>query len=216
MVGTRLALIAVLITSMLLSGCHRGTVKARPTGGSSTTSTNHVVSGGFHTVSDDSGALMITVPAAWRAQPSPWRLQNGVVGNPGLRAGPDPALLGQSWAVGGVFLGASKELAKRLGIVGVGFSTALFRLAEWHGKLDSYESECKRQGASSYEKSNYTGFVTRWTDCGGIGTTFLDLAAMPEDGSFIVVVHVTARTAGDLQSAKQLLGSFKVHGDRLP
>jgi hypothetical protein len=31
MVGTRLALIAVLITSMLLSGCHRGTVtKGKP------------------------------------------------------------------------------------------------------------------------------------------------------------------------------------------
>lgn len=214
---TRLALIVILITSLLLSACHRGTARVRTPGGSSaTTSTNHVVSGSFHVVTDGSGALKITVPAAWRPQPSPWRLPSGVVSNPGLRAGPDPDLLGKSWAIAGVFLGASKELAKRLGVVGVEFSTAVFRLAEWHGKLNSYEKECERKGASSYDKRGYTGFVTHWTDCGGLGTTFLDLAAMPRDGSFIVLVHVTARTSEDLQSAKQLMGSFEVRGDHIP
>lgn len=162
-----------------------------------------------------SGDQVVDLDGVNLVAPSDWGVQEGVafempgtgLSLPGAIVSPDPASWLDDWAITGAFVTASTDLAAETGTAGGG-SQPLFALAEWHGSVDL--TDCDRDGASLFGTADgqLSGFVTYWTNCGGIGVTLLDVAVIPEDGSVVVVAEASGAEGDELEVIEALLASL--------
>jgi serine protease Do len=81
--------------------------------------------------------------------------------------------------------------------------------------LDELERsyDCVYDGRYEYDDGLYSGLYDLYLECGDIGSVIVELAAMPEDGSFIIFVQVQAVTDADLDALDQILNTFFVAGE---
>jgi serine protease Do len=81
--------------------------------------------------------------------------------------------------------------------------------------LDELERtyECIYDGRYDYDDGVYSGFYDLYLECGDVGSVIVELAAMPEDGSFIIFVQIQAVTDADLDALDRILDTFFVAGE---
>jgi serine protease Do len=151
-------------------------------------------------VTDDSGAISISIPDAWSdISGIPWERDGGNIGV-SIVAAPDLQGWYDTWEVPGVFFGASRSLIAELD------ETAL---------LDSndFSGSCTFDSRNEYSDALYTGSYDLWVDCDGLATTMVVVAAVPEDRSFIMLLQVIAVSDADFDALDTILNTFVASGD---
>ncbi len=161
------------------------------TNGNTTATNNEYVS-----VTDDSGALQMSVPSSWgQIDGSAWVSDSGDVLGVSLRAAPNLDDFLSSWSTPGVIFNASSDL---------GTNTAdILDLIE-------YSDSCTYDSRNEYSDELYTGQYDVWKECGDTGTTGLVLVVTPADDSFIALVMVQIVSDADLDALDTILSSFQV------
>ena len=83
------------------------------------------------------------------------------------------------------------------------------------GPLDSWDfsDDCEKDARYNYEDELYTGKYDLWFSCGEEGSTFVNLAAVPENREFMAVVQIQALTDADLEAGDHIFNTFEVVGD---
>ena len=152
-------------------------------------------------VLDDTEALRIGLPVEWTdITGSPWEIDGEVVGA-GIAAAANLDDFYDTWSESGVFFGASEMLALEF---------------EEAGLLDredyDFSGDCDYEGRFDYEDPLYTGLYDHYTNCGGSGTQFVILAAVPEDREFMVVVQIQVVSEADLDALDKIVDTFEVVG----
>jgi hypothetical protein len=157
----------------------------------------------YVTITDDSGILKVDVPVEWDdVNGAPW--MNNTFGlDPGtegiglaLSATPDFAGWSETWNVPGLFFGATDQLTGSIDDVLDAFS--------------GLSSECTYDARYPYDDGAYTGSYDWWTDCGGVGTVYVIIAARPAGEEFTAIVEITMVSEADLEVADKIVGSYYV------
>ncbi|MBE2198856.1 MAG: serine protease [Anaerolinea sp.] len=150
---------------------------------------------GYVTISDDTGAMQMSVPVEWQQiDGTSWQWEGQEAG-PSLTAAPDINALFNSWSVPGVFFGATNQLN--------------MTVEELLNSVD-YTGQCTYDGRSPYQDEVYTGQYDFWYGCGDESAMILILAVQPADGSYTALVLIQMLTQADLEAADQILASFIV------
>ncbi|MFO7698776.1 MAG: PDZ domain-containing protein, partial [Anaerolineae bacterium] len=155
----------------------------------------------YNKVNDDSGALVMAIPAEWNDwNGEAWRIDDRVVGG-AIRASRNLSAFYDTWTEPGVFFGASRVLAQTMNEQSI-------------LDLDTYDfsGDCEYQGRDTYKDVVYTGLYDYYTNCGGVGTEFAILAAVPENRAFLIVLQVQIVSRADLEAVDKILNSFEVVG----
>jgi serine protease Do len=156
---------------------------------------------GYTTIQDDTGAIEVEVPSEWSdVDGAPYTDEAGVR-RIDVRASSDLEAFQSSWNTPGMIFTASSALARN--------SSELDLLDELK---DSLESSCTYAGREPYEDPLYTGSYDLYTECGGVGATYVVVAAAPEDRSFLLRVQIQANSDRDFDALDRILGSFVVTG----
>ncbi|MBN1815040.1 MAG: serine protease, partial [Anaerolineae bacterium] len=155
----------------------------------------------YNKVNDDSGALVMAIPAEWSDwNGEAWRIDDRVVGG-AIRASSNLSAFYDTWTEPGVFFGASRMLAQTMNEQSI-------------LDLDTYDfsGDCEYQGRNTYQDVVYTGLYDYYTNCGGVGTEFAILAAVPENRAFLILLQVQIVSQADLEAVDKILSSFEVIG----
>jgi len=156
--------------------------------------------GDYVTISDDTGAVSVSVPAEWSdVDGAPFTGDDGI-DRVDVRAAPDLQAFAESWDVPGMILTASSGLA------GTAPETLLDQLGGGGSEVCTYE------GRQPYQDPLYTGAYDLFTGCGGTEAAYVIVAAQPEDGSFLVSVQVQIVAERDFDALDQILNTFVVTG----
>lgn len=155
-------------------------------------------------ISDDSGILTVSVPAAWSdVEGGAW------VDNPfGLDAGPDgigvqvtaaPSIAdwNSTWTTPGVTFGATALL--------VGTVEEILDL------FAPLSGVCTYTGRYDYDDGAYAGVLDWWESCDGAGTAQAVIIARPPGEEFTVLVAITMTSEADLAAADEIVNSFYVN-----
>ena len=154
----------------------------------------------YVTVTDDTGAVSVDVPAEWSdVNGTAWTL-DGVDVGPSILASPDIAAYQDTWQTPGVFVGASRDLLATYDETTI---------------LDSidFSDSCAYDGRYDYSDPLYTGFYDLWTGCGGTETSFITVAATPTDRAYLIVVQVQVVSEADLEALDTILNTFVASSD---
>ncbi len=161
------------------------------TGGDTTATNSEYVS-----VTDDSGALRMSVPSSWgQTDGSAWVSDSGDVLGVSLRAAPNLNDFLSSWSTPGVIFNASSDLGTS--------TTDILDLID-------YSDSCTYDSRNEYSDELYTGQYDVWEECGDTGTIGLVLVVTPADDSFIALVMVQIVSDADLDALDTILSSFQV------
>lgn len=143
--------------------------------------------------------ITVDLPRAWSdTSTGGWR--RGDVELPesvALAAAPDIDSFVNTWDTPGMFLGASKQLAREMSVDQLLNETA-------------FGESCKYEGREDYRDPLYTGKYDVWTDCGGKDTALIVVAFEPEDKSFLGMVQVQVVSEADLEALDRILDTFVV------
>ncbi len=153
-------------------------------------------SGGYVSVTDDTGQLSVNVPASWaQVDGSAWINSDG--DNLGVRVAAAPDLNGflSTWTTPGVSFKASSSL-----------NTTDVELLD---QVD-LSSDCTYDSRQAYSDQLYTGQYDIWANCGGTGTTYVVLTAVPEDSAFVILLEVQIVSDADTDAFQEILNSFIV------
>ncbi len=152
-------------------------------------------------VTDDTGALQVEVPTEWSdVDGAPYTDAEGRAITD-VRAAPDLEGLQNRWDTPGVIFSASSAIAQQAN------ETTL--LDEVNPQLSE---QCTYEGRQPYEDPLYTGQFDLYTDCGGVGATFVVVGAVPEDRAYVIRVAVQANAERDLEALDRILNTFVVTG----
>jgi serine protease Do len=155
----------------------------------------------YITVNDDSGALVMSIPAEWSDfNGAAWAIDDQVVGG-AIRASGSLDNFYNTWTEPGVFFGASRVLAQTMNEQSI-------------LDLDIYDfsGDCEYLGRDTYEDAVYTGLYDYYTNCGGVGTEFVNLTAVPANRAFVILLQVQVVSQADLEAVDKILNSFEVIG----
>ena len=151
-------------------------------------------------VTDDSGAIVMTVPAEWdEIDGTPWFVGEEQVG-PGILATTSIEGWNSAWVDPGIFFGASATLRQEFDV------QALLDASD-------FSDECTYDTRYDYEDPLYVGAYDLYTDCGGDANTFVVLVAEPPDGAFIMLLQVVLVSEADAEALDQILNTFQVIGE---
>lgn len=149
-------------------------------------------------ISDDSGAIVMEVPAEWvEIDGSAWLSdEDGSVIGGSLSAAPSLIDFNETYSMPGVNLIASAGLSE----------------APISELLDAYDysAECTYDGRTDYDDSVYTGAFDLYIDCGESDSIIAIVAAKPGDNSHAVIVEGQAITDADIEALDQVLKTFNV------
>jgi len=156
---------------------------------------------GFVRVTDDDGIIEVEIPVEWVDidSASPWIVRQDMVG-PGLAAAADLQGFFLSFEEPGVFLGASPGLAM-----------SNDELLDYVKDEQFSFAACTYDGRQSYSDPLYTGSYDYFFNCLDEDIIFISVAAMPDDGSFIVHVQIQVVTEADLEALDRILQTFIVN-----
>lgn len=156
----------------------------------------------YTTITDETGAIEVEVPTEWSdVDGAPY------VGEDGLRridvrAASDLASFAESWNTPGMVFTASSEVAE------VSSETALL-----DELLEPLSGECTYEGRQPYEDPIYTGSYDVYSNCGGVGATYVVIGAVPEARDFVIRVQVQANSDRDFDALDRIIDSFVVTGE---
>lgn len=158
---------------------------------------------GYTPVTDNSGALRIEVPNEWAdLTGNSWEIDGDVVGG-AIVASASLDGFYESWTEPGVFFGASSELLE---------SISFEQLLDF--PEHDFSVDCTYEGRKEYQDPQYRGLYDHYSNCGGEGgSTFVNLAAVPEDGAFVIWLQMQVVTEADLEALDRMLNSFQVVGE---
>ncbi len=153
----------------------------------------------YYTFENDARTIRVDLPRAWSdVSTGSWRRGNTEIPQSiALVAAPDISGFQNTWTTPGMFLGASRQLAREL--------TPDQLLDE-----TAFNGECTYDGRSDYSDPLYTGKYDVWLNCGGQETALLVVAFVPEDGSFLGMVQVQVVSEADLEALDRILDTFVV------
>jgi len=153
----------------------------------------------YYTFENDARTIRVDLPRAWSdVSTGSWRRGDRELSQSiALVAAPDISGFQNTWTTPGMFLGASRQLAREL--------TPDQLLDE-----TSFSGECTYDGRSDYSDPLYTGKYDVWLNCGGQETALLVVAFVPEDGSFLGMVQVQVVSEADLEALDRILDTFVV------
>jgi len=153
----------------------------------------------FVPVEDESGTITVSVPAEWAEVQSGVWVIDGTEYGPSITAAPNIDDWVNGWATPGVFFGASSTLRAELDVNGI---------------LDAsdFTDVCTYDARYEYEDPLYTGAYDVYNECGGEGSSFVQLAAEPADGSFILFLQIVLVSDADLEAIDMILNTFQVIG----
>jgi len=156
----------------------------------------------YMTVTDNSRSIQVDIPREWdQINGESWGSERVL----GATVSASSNLQRyNSYSAPGVFFGASKVLLEAYrddlpGLINT-FST-------------DYINNCTFDERKPYERSPYVGIIDIYRNCGGTSTTAVVLAAVPSDGSFIILLTVQAVNDADLEALNHVLDNFEVVGD---
>jgi serine protease Do len=156
----------------------------------------------FVLIQDDTGAVQVEVPAEWAdvdGAPYTDDAGNYIID---VRAASSLDAFLTGWDTPGMILSASSDLLASLDEVAI--------LDEINTGL---EGTCDYQGRSPYSDPAYEGQYDLYTDCGGVGATFVVVAAVPADRSYLVLVQIQANAERDFEALDRILNTFVAIGD---
>ncbi len=152
----------------------------------------------FVEITDDSGAITVTVPAEWSdVLGAQWDLDGTLVG-PAVSAAPSLDEFFNTWGTPGVFIAASDQLP--------------FSRSELLDRED-FSASCEFVDRLDYDDGLYTGEFDVWDDCGAEGSTFLVVAAEPPGGVLTILVQIVIVDDRDLDAADRIIDTFIVAED---
>ncbi len=152
----------------------------------------------FVEVTDDSGAITVTVPAEWSdVLGSEWSFDGEFVG-PALSAAPNLDGFFNGWGTPGVFIAASDQLP-------ISRSELL--------DSEDFSASCELVERFDYDDGLYTGQFDVWESCGEEGSTFLVVAAEPPGGVLTILVQMVIVDDRDLDAADRIVDTFIVAED---
>ncbi len=157
-------------------------------------------------ITDDYDAIEMEVPTEWSdVDGSPWVLDDVIIGS-WLSATADLDTFNQSWAVPGVTFGASSWLLDR-------FDTTEAWLNDVRD-MDFLQA-CEYTERVDYDDGLYSGQYDVYDNCGGEGSMYVTLAAVPNDdpNAFMIDVGVQIVSEADLVALDYILESFMVVGE---
>ncbi len=156
--------------------------------------------GSFVTVTDDSGAVSVSVPNTWSDVDGAGFTDNEGHSWVSVTATPDSASYSTSWGTPGVSVAAtaasSMTVDAALGLLSSGL-----------------EAECTPLDVGEeYDDGLYTGKYNSWTDCGGTGgADYYVLTTTDSSGSYLVAVVLQLVSDFDKSTVLQnVVGSFQV------
>jgi serine protease Do len=168
-------------------------------GGSTTDTVSYTA---FDQVTDDSEAMIMEVPQEWSERDgSPWQWggSDEIIGA-SIVASSNVQDFYDTYSTPGVFFGASKTLTQR------------YTTTELLDDI-TFSGDCTYEGRFDYEDSIYTGVYDLYSDCGGVGSSVINLSAEPADKSFIMLLQVQVISDADLDALDNILNTFQVVGD---
>ena len=158
---------------------------------------------GFVTITDDYGAIQMSVPTEWgEVDGSYWTDGVDVIGS-AISASADLDGFLYTWNESGVFFGASDELAKFGGFV------QLLDITR-----DDFSTDCKLEDRYDYEDPAYRGKYDLYSNCGNQGTAFIVLTAVPKDNpqAYLILVQIQITKDADFDALEMILDTFVVIG----
>jgi len=146
----------------------------------------------YQEVSDNTGTIQTEVPTAWtEIDGTPTPLGSQLIAAPSI-----DGLLG-TWTTPGVLLLVTDQ-----------FGT------DTDAALDEAEFfECDIGPREPFETDALSGQIQRLSDCGGTGTQNINIAALPEDDSYMVVALTQAVADRDEQAHSRIIDSLQITGD---
>ena len=161
----------------------------------------------YQTITDDTGVLTVDVPTDWaETDTAPFTLD-------------DATKAGYPWILGdrteAPWIKASPSIAD----FDNGYSTPglIFMSLPPQTSLDVTlavfappAGTCTDAGIEDYSDDVYTGRFQTFTDCGGTGTMYITVAAVPSDDSFTAIVAMQVVSDTDLAVLDQVIATFSV------
>lgn len=152
-------------------------------------------SGEFVTISDDSGSLVVTVPVEWDDINGAGWVYDGADVGLGLSASTDLAGYDAYWDVPGLFFGTSSSLRGQ------------YDPASFLATMD-FSSDCNFDGNFDYDDGYYVGTYDQYSDCGGVGSTFIVLVAEPSTQDVLLLLQIVQTPDTSDEVLNQIFGSF--------
>jgi serine protease Do len=153
----------------------------------------------YSQATDDTGTLVMEIPTAWvEVAGPPWVTNDEEIGI-ALAASPDLDSFFSTWDTPGVFFGASD---------------VLYDTTDPGDVLDAsdFSEDCTYDGRYDYEDAVYIGAYDVWLDCGGTGTTLVELEAYAEGRGVLFNVQIQIVTDADLEALDTILATFDMTG----
>lgn len=151
---------------------------------------------------DDTETIVVEVPVEWSAEVDgrPYLDENDEFLAADIQASSNLEDFLNTYATPGIEFAASRAWAS---------------LYDQASLLDELERtyDCVYDGRYEYDDGLYSGLYDLYLDCGDVGSVIVELAAMPEDGSFIIFVQIQAVTDADLDALDRILDTFFVAGE---
>ncbi|WP_276261454.1 S1C family serine protease [Haloglomus litoreum] len=146
----------------------------------------------FGAITDDTGTIRTEVPTAWAdVDGAPSSL------GPSLIAAPSVEDFLGTWTTPGVLFIVSDQFGTDTDAV-----------------LDQLEfPACQVGGRQPFESGTLTGQSQRLTDCGDTGTALVNIAALPEDESYMVVLQAQIVGSRDLGALSRAVVTLTITGD---
>jgi len=158
----------------------------------------------YHRVSDDSGAIEVDVPVAWR-EVSGAPLDTGASGHdPYVQASSDLDAYRHGFDTAGLEI-----LVVESSRVGEDHSRLLAEIAARSETADCTEEEPRQ----AFDQRGFEGFLDVFSDCGPNHAQLWLVAAAPRDTDRgVVVVGIKVLTTADREAAERALSTFTVTG----
>ncbi len=154
-------------------------------------------SGDLMTVSDDSGQVSVQVPASWSDENGEQYTDDAGNVVYDVSASSNLESFYGGWEVSGVSVSASEQALANQTVDGI--------LDREGAPPES--AGCANDGRQPYSDALYTGSYDYWYDCGGVGSTYIVIAANADDGSHMIWVRLQI-AAGDEWAIEPVVGSF--------
>ncbi|GAB4278251.1 MAG: hypothetical protein Kow0080_29740 [Candidatus Promineifilaceae bacterium] len=151
----------------------------------------------YHTVTDDSGLLVVEIPEQWSdINGNAWTIDGEPIGV-SVKAAPNINDFDNTWTTPGVFFAASASLTEQMTFTDV---------------LDAFDfsSDCEYGGRTDYQDQVFTGAYDIWRNCGGQNNLLVTLSATPQTQDFVVLVVAQIISDADLEALDHIFNSFNV------
>jgi serine protease Do len=151
-------------------------------------------------ITDDYGVLEVEVPQEWNdIDGSPWVIEDTEIGA-SLTASTDLAGFNDTYDTPGMFFAASTWLVEE-------YDPSSF--------LDdvTFSDGCLLEGRYEYDDGYYVGYYDLYVECGDALSTIVNIAAEPEDGSFLVWVVAQLVGDADYDALTRIIDTFQVVGE---